>query len=75
MAAQTSTQLASRLRRLWGSLRGNGRDAPVDQPPDPTLWERIAAIGDRIPDEDIAQLPKDGARNFDHYVDGVPKQD
>lgn len=40
-----------------------------------SLWERLAAIGQRIPDDVIEKLPKDLARNFDHYAHGSPKQD
>jgi hypothetical protein len=37
--------------------------------------ERIAAIGARIPDEELASIPTDAARNLDHYLYGAPKQD
>ncbi|HLB24375.1 MAG TPA: hypothetical protein VJP07_09800 [Dehalococcoidia bacterium] len=40
-----------------------------------SLFERLAAIGEAIPDEVIAKLPKDLARNFDHYAHGSPRQD
>ncbi len=39
-----------------------------------SLWERLAAIGQRIPDDVIERLPKDLARNFDHYAHGSPRQ-
>ncbi len=38
------------------------------------IFERIVEIGKSIPDEDLARMPRDGALNFDHYVDGSPKQ-
>jgi hypothetical protein len=28
-----------------------------------------------VPAEDLAQLPKDGASQIDHYVYGVPKRE
>lgn len=40
-----------------------------------TLWERLAAIGYSIPDEVLERLPKDLAKNFDHYAHGSPRQD
>lgn len=43
--------------------------------PEPTIWEKIEARGKRMPLEDLAQFPTDGARNFDHYLYGSPKQD
>lgn len=38
------------------------------------LWEEIAEMGKAIPDEVIARMPRDGAKNFDHYLHGSPKQ-
>ncbi len=46
-------------------------------PPNPfagTLWERLAEIGLRIPEEELAKHPRDGARNLEHYLYGKPKQ-
>ncbi len=40
-----------------------------------TLWEKIEARGKRIPPEELANFPTDGARNLDHYLYGSPKQD
>ena len=40
-----------------------------------TIWEKIEARGKRIPPEELANFPTDGARNFDHYLYGAPKQD
>ena len=42
---------------------------------DPTLWERIAAIGARIPPDELARFPRDGARNVDHYLYGGPREE
>jgi hypothetical protein len=39
------------------------------------IWEELAELGRQIPDEELAKLPRDLARNFDHYLDGSPKQD
>jgi hypothetical protein len=39
------------------------------------IWEEIAELGKSIPKADRARMPRDGARNFDHYLDGSPKQD
>ncbi|MBI5290116.1 MAG: hypothetical protein HY873_14170 [Chloroflexi bacterium] len=41
---------------------------------DPTLLEDLLAIGRAIPREELDRLPSDGARNFDHYLDGAPRQ-
>ncbi len=40
-----------------------------------TLAERIAAIGARIPEDQLKDIPTDAARNLDHYLYGSPKQD
>ncbi len=38
------------------------------------LWEGIAEMGRTIPDDVLARMPRDGAKNFDHYLHGSPKQ-
>ena len=40
-----------------------------------TIWEKIAERGKRIPPEELARIPTDGARNLHHYLYGAPKQD
>jgi hypothetical protein len=42
---------------------------------DPTLWSDLRAIAAEVPDEELAKLPTDGARNLDHYLYGTPKKD
>jgi len=39
-----------------------------------TLAERIAAIGAKIPADERAGMPRDGAANHDHYIYGTSKQ-
>ena len=38
------------------------------------IWEIIAENMKRVPPEDLAAMPKDGASQIDHYVYGVPKR-
>ncbi len=38
------------------------------------IWEVIAEISSRVPDEEWAKLPADGAENHDHYLYGAPKK-
>lgn len=35
-----------------------------------TVWEKIIEIGNSIPDEELARMPRDGAANHDHYLYG-----
>ena len=39
-----------------------------------TLTDKIIALGDKIPDVDIATFPSDGAAQHDHYIYGTPKR-
>ena len=41
----------------------------------PELWERLVALSEQIPQEELASFPTDGARNLDHYLYGAPKQE
>lgn len=49
--------------------------APSTQLPDDDrpIWERIADLAERLPQEMVAQLPTDGASQLDHYLYGAPK--
>lgn len=38
------------------------------------IWEIALEIGKSIPDEEIRKLPKDLARNLDHYLYGSRKE-
>ncbi|MGQ0628919.1 MAG: HsdM family class I SAM-dependent methyltransferase [Phycisphaerales bacterium] len=40
---------------------------------DRPIWERIAELAERLPQEMISQWPKDGASQLDHYLYGAPK--
>jgi hypothetical protein len=57
-------------------------DRILDQPetvaaPQVKRWisERIAEIMADVPPEEFAELPRDGARQLDHYIYGLPKRD
>ncbi len=39
------------------------------------IWMKAIEAGETIPVEERARLPRDGARNVDHYVYGVPRQE
>jgi plasmid stability protein len=39
------------------------------------IWETIAENMKRVPAEDLAALPEDGASQIDHYIYGVPKRE
>lgn len=40
-----------------------------------SVWERLGKIGESIPADARARLPRDLSRNLDHYLDGSPKDD
>jgi hypothetical protein len=39
------------------------------------ISQRIAEIMADVPLEEFAKLPRDGARQVDHYIYGLPKRD
>jgi len=45
-------------------------ELPDDDRP---IWERIADLAERLPQEMVSQLPADGASQLDHYLYGAPK--
>ena len=38
------------------------------------IWERILERAERIPDEEVANLPADLTEQHDHYIYGTPKR-
>jgi serine/threonine protein kinase HipA of HipAB toxin-antitoxin module len=38
------------------------------------IWEKLAAIANEVPEEEIAKLPTDLAEQHDHYMSGTPKK-
>jgi len=38
------------------------------------IWEEIAEIADRIPEEELDKIPHDASVNLDHYLYGSPKR-
>ncbi len=39
-----------------------------------TIWQKIRARAENIPDEVWEKMPSDGAEQHDHYLYGVPKK-
>ena len=59
-------------RKPASSERTTSRRKPAQKL---TIWEKIEARGKRIPPEELANFPTDGARNLHHYLHGAPRQD
>ncbi len=38
------------------------------------IWEVIDEIMAKVPEEELAKLPRDGAAQHDHYIYGTPKR-
>jgi hypothetical protein len=51
------------------------RPKPERDPSAPSIWEKIAAISASVPIEEWEKLPRDLAKNFDHYHYGAPKEE
>jgi hypothetical protein len=43
--------------------------------PDWSFWEDLMRLGRTAPRKGRDRRPRDLARNFDHYLDGTPRQD
>lgn len=44
-----------------------------DEPRAFDIFAYVLEQGKTIPAEELARMPRDGAKNFDHYLDGSPK--
>jgi hypothetical protein len=48
---------------------------PEDDPAGRPFWEEIIDLGNQIPKEVWDKVPKDLAKNLDHYLYGAPKEE
>jgi hypothetical protein len=55
------------LKRVLFEIPARGR-------PSKPIWEIAQEITQDMTIEEIAQLPKDGAEQHDHYIYGIPKR-
>ncbi len=39
-----------------------------------TIWQKIRARTEKIPDEVWSEMPEDGSQQHDHYLYGTPKR-
>lgn len=78
------TSLPLELEGTWEEIVARsselaGRRVRVTLLPDetapPPLWEQIIEIGSMVPKSEWASLPRDLARNFEHYMYGAPKEE
>ena len=50
------------------------RDRTSGRSPDRSFWNGIIDLGRELPRSEWRKIPRDAARNFDHYLDGSPRQ-
>lgn len=69
-------ELQERLRaaRMHGRGNEDTEPAPPAQTPHKPFWARIREAFDQVPEEEMNELPADGAANVDHYAYGLPKR-
>ena len=46
----------------------------IEQEQQTTIWQKIRARAEKIPDEVWEEMPRDGSEQHDHYLYGVPKK-
>jgi hypothetical protein len=77
-AAVQSGQFASAEEMVDKLVRDYARRAlPQAAPAAPaskTILEMVDELRKRVPPEEFAKLPTDGARQLDHYIYGSPKR-
>lgn len=64
------------LRRIVSiDLKKSERVRPSKDPNELSIWERLAAIADSIPEEELAKIPPDFSANYKRYMYGWPKRE
>jgi hypothetical protein len=87
VAEETGVSVSSLIDEMfdaWKERRraGQGKEhaheeADAGQPGETSgkpLWAKIREAFDRVPQEEMEELPTDGAANVDHYAYGLPKR-
>jgi hypothetical protein len=65
-----------KLQRIVSiDLKKSERVIPPRDPNEPSIWERLEAIANSIPDEELAKIPPDFSANYKHYLYGWPKRE
>jgi hypothetical protein len=64
-------------RRRTGQVNGSSHEKGEGQSEESAhkpIWAKIQEAFDRVPEEEMAELPTDGAANVDYYAYGLPKR-
>jgi hypothetical protein len=62
------------LKVAWEALKTKLRKTPVIEPHSPkSIWQLAQEIRQNLTEEDLRQLPSDGAVQHDHYIYGTSK--
>ena len=64
------------VQRLKQEQEEASAQAPLEQamPPHRPIWEVVDQLRKDVPPEELAELPRDGAEQLDHYLHGSPKR-
>lgn len=60
------------LKAIWKTLKARLRKQPATQS-QKSIWQLAQEIRQNLTEEDLRQLPSDGAVQHDHYIYGTPK--
>jgi hypothetical protein len=60
--------------KLDNGARAGELDTGSPEPTAASVWDLFDEIWSRVPDEELRQLPSDGAEQHDHYLYGLPKK-
>ncbi len=79
-ASSLIDKLLDELQERLRAARANGHDHEATEPAQSTetprkpIWAKIRDAFDHVPQEEMDELPTDGAANVDHYAYGLPKR-
>ena len=89
LASETGKSIPALISEALEGLQEHMRHHPINgtphdsdeensapQPPEvqKPLWEQICETFAKVPEDELASLPDDGAAQVDHYAYGLPKR-
>jgi hypothetical protein len=74
VAQSKGVSMDALVREALERILADAPDQPVPKLESPPIWELILDNMKDVPPEEFAKLPRDGAREHDHYLYGHPKR-
>lgn len=71
---QTPEHLMKEILNFVQFVKAKQNELDCQESCDRPIWELFEEFTETLPEDTLAQLPRDGAEQHDHYIYGTPKR-